>query len=452
MRPGKRYLNSPGGWRGLGIAARKSSHGSQAHDSLEQLATTEGLCGVGSAGIGEFRSGFHDGRQLLSLLRLRCSCSYPAIADGARFQREGLREETRDASSFPMALPNPTVASRADWLESLFPEGVPKLWCPALTHYTPEGAIDATRIKAHLQSISVWVKGLLVPGSTGDGWELTSVESQRVLEIALEAAQDTGMRLLVGALRPKSEDALQTIVSTADTLLRANGEKVARMALASHRVCGFAICPPRGATLNQAEIEVELSRILELGFPIALYQLPQVTQNEMSPELVSKLAAQFGNFLLFKDTSGLDTVALSGRDFRGVFLVRGMEGEYERWLKAADGRYDGFLLCAANVFAEPLHRIIELLGADRRGEAGALSKRVSAVVLGTFALAENLPTGNVFANGGKALDHFFAHGPRALQVPSPRLHSGQTLPLELLRGTGELLTRYELMPGRGYLE
>lgn len=66
-------------------------------------------------------------------------------------------------------------------------------------------------------------------------------------------------------------------------------------------------------------------------------QLPQVTRNQMSPELVARLARQFAHFLLFKDTSGRDRVAVSGLDFTGVFLVRGMEGEYARWLKAGDG-------------------------------------------------------------------------------------------------------------------
>ena len=64
--------------------------------------------------------------------------------------------------------------SRREWLSRLFPEGtVPQLWCPPLTHYLSSGEIDSARIAAHLRFISPWVKGLLVPGSTGDGWELT---------------------------------------------------------------------------------------------------------------------------------------------------------------------------------------------------------------------------------------------------------------------------------------
>jgi len=71
----------------------------------------------------------------------------------------------------------------------LFPEGVPLLWCLPLTHYTRQGGIDGARIQAHLRHLSPHAKGLLVPGSTGDGWELDPEESRQVLDLALEQAR-----------------------------------------------------------------------------------------------------------------------------------------------------------------------------------------------------------------------------------------------------------------------
>ncbi len=65
-------------------------------------------------------------------------------------------------------------------------------------------------------------------------------------------------------------------------------------------VCGFAICPSRGAQITAAEMDQAISGILSLGVPTALYQLPQVTQNEMSPALVADLAGRYPNFILFK--------------------------------------------------------------------------------------------------------------------------------------------------------
>jgi len=73
-------------------------------------------------------------------------------------------------------------------------------------------------------------------------------------------------------------------------------------------------------------MEHGLTPTLELGVPVALYQLPQVTLNEIGPELVSNLAGRFPNFILFKDSSGGDRVVLSGMDLGGVFTMRGAEG------------------------------------------------------------------------------------------------------------------------------
>ena len=217
-------------------------------------------------------------------------------------------------------------------------------------------------------------------------------------------------------------------------------------------LAGFTVCPPKGADLPQQSIRDALAGILELGFPTALYQLPQVTQNEMSPETLADLAARFPNFILFKDTSGADRVANSGRDFSGVFLVRGAEGGYANWLKPGGGPYDGFLLSTANCFGRELHQLIELLGAGRRDEAQRLSDRLSAVVKEVFALVAGLSDGNAFANANKAMDHFFAHGPNAARVTQPRLHAGSRLPVEVIRQTGAALERNGFLPERGYLE
>ncbi len=341
--------------------------------------------------------------------------------------------------------------TRTEWNRHLFPDGIPSLWCPPLTHYTPDGAIDSARIWAHLRFLSPWVKGLLVPGSTGDGWELRQEEADILLTIVLEAVQELKFRLLIGALRPTGTEAAQVITATGGALQRRVGTDRLQDWLARSRVCGFAICPPRGEAVTQHQMEKELSGVLELGLPVALYQLPQVTQNEMSPALVARLAARFGNFVLFKDTSGRDAVASSGQDFKGLFLVRGMEGQYDRWLRAGGGPYHGFLLSAANCFAKQLHQVAQDLAAGRKAQAHALSERISAVVTAVFALVKDLPDGNAFANGNKAMDHFFAHGPRAMEIQPPRLHSGGSLPPEVIRATGAVLERHGLMPAAGYL-
>jgi hypothetical protein len=183
-----------------------------------------------------------------------------------------------------------------------------------------------------------------------------------------------------------------------------------------------------------------------------VYQLPQITQNEISPELASNLAHRFANFILFKDTSGADRVVLSGRSLEGVFTVRGAEGDYARWLNTAGGPYHGFLLSTANCFARELHQIIDDISENRMEGARQMAARLTSVVAEVFQLVNNVPDGNPFANGNKAIDHFFAHGPRAAEVAPPRLHAGSHLPLEIIGATGEALSRHRLMPNKGYLE
>jgi hypothetical protein len=132
--------------------------------------------------------------------------------------------------------------------------------------------------------------------------------------------------------------------------------------------------------------------------------------------------------------------------------MRGAEGDYARWLKIAGGPYDGFLLSTANCFAREFGQLINDLASGNPDAARPMSERLTKVIGDVFGLVKDLPQGNAFTNSNKAMDHFFAYGPRAAGAPLPRLHAGTFLPLEVIRGTGEILSRQSLMPARGYLE
>jgi len=350
-----------------------------------------------------------------------------------------------------MANESSIAAERAQLLERLFPGGVPRLWCPSLTHYDPNGAIDGARIAAHLRFLSPHVKGFLIPGSTGDGWELSEAEVSQLLDIALDQAQKLQFHLLIGILKADANAALNLLRDTMERIQARTKERDAISALIKARVCGFAVCPPRGKESSQAEIGRALSTMLAAGLPMALYQLPQVTQNEINAELASDLATQFANFIMLKDSSGADRVALSGKSLTGVFTVRGAEGDYARWLKTGGGPYDGFLLSTANCFARELSQIIIDLEAKRFEAARHMSDRLTAALGEVFGLVESLPDGNAFANANKAIDHFFAFGAGAAATSPPRLHAGSRLPTEVIRKTGEILSRHRLTPATGYL-
>ncbi len=327
---------------------------------------------------------------------------------------------------------------RLDLQARQFPNGIPRLWCPALTHFRSAGEPDTARIRAHLEDLAPRVKGILVPGSTGEGWEMNDGDIHSLLAFALEAAHGLGLRVLIGVLKTNVEDVLACLDSMEG--------------IRSHpAVAGVAICPPKGNEFSQATIRSGLARVLGTAWPTALYQLPQVTQNEMSPETVASLAQEYSNFILFKDTSGSDKVALSGLDFDGIFMVRGAEkGGYASWPRKAGGPYDGFLLSTANVFARQLDGMMRSIDVGRIDDAKVLSAELEQIVEQAFAIVAAFPAGNAFANANKVLDHCMAYGDRALEFDPPLLYSGTRLPVDFVESGLKLLREYALLPQRGY--
>jgi len=343
-------------------------------------------------------------------------------------------------------------AKRKELIRSLFHPAIPRLWCPPLTHYAADGSLDYPRIAAHLDHLAQSVRSFLLFGSTGDGWELGEKEMADLLDFFAREAARLDIRMLVGVLRPEAADARRDIEAVVGRLKLVSGCADPREALRHTGVCGFTVCAARGADRSQEHIKGDLAGILDLGYPTAIYQLPQVTQNEFSPDTFADLASRFDNLFLMKDSSGQDVVAASGIDRRGVFMVRGGEGDYDAWYPARDGRgYDGFLLGSANCFAREHKKLIEARDRGDADTARALSERLTRVVVGALELAAPLPFGNAFANSNKAFDHFFAHGPGAAELPPPLTHSGQGLPPTLIRAAGDLLRKEGLMPEAGYL-
>jgi dihydrodipicolinate synthase/N-acetylneuraminate lyase len=349
-------------------------------------------------------------------------------------------------------MPDSIKNSRAALVRTFFPSGLPTLWCPPLTHYTDAAALDKKRIRAHLAHMAPHVKTHLIPGSTGDGWELSEAEIHDLLEFTLREAKDLDIQVLIGVLRPDGDKARRDVEASMEWLKNLTGSGDPEKALLAAGVCGFTVCAPKGKALSQEFISGKLTAVLDLGYPTALYQLPQITENEIAPKTFEALAARYANFYLFKDTSGRDAVALSGGDTHGVFMVRGMEGDSARWYKPTPGGlYDGFLLSTANCFAREYRRLMGLVEAGKTEDAAVLSYRVSRAVMGALERAGKIPFGNAFANSNKAFDHFFAHGPGARKIASPMTHSGSRLPDEFVQYAGDLLEDEELMPEKGYL-
>jgi hypothetical protein len=280
---------------------------------------------------------------------------------------------------------------------------------------------------------------------------MSDTQIRQLLDHALRVARQVDARVLVGVLRQDTHSASDAIRQTCRWLCERAAMDDVQQAMIAQHVCGFTVCPPTGEGWTSAQLRSPLQDILRLNLPTALYQLPQVTKNEMEPALVAELAAEFPNFFLFKDTSGADRVATSRADLLDVFLVRGAEGQYARWLKPAGGPYDGFLLSTANVFADRYARMIECV---ERQDALAAQQAVASVewvVTQVFGLVAPLSCGNSFTNANKAIDHFMAHGASADLNSPPHLYDGQTLPSEILGTVRTMLDASDLLPTAGYL-
>ena len=346
---------------------------------------------------------------------------------------------------------NDRQTERMNLIQAIFPHGIPRLWCPPLTHYKEDRTIDFDRMKSHLAYISPWVKGFLIPGTTGDGWELTEEETLQLTEFAVAYTRNTDIHLLIGLLRPDARGVKKTLSAMMKkNIFHPHENKGMRQIISPQQISGFAVCPPRGKNLSQPQIAAGLSEILDMALPTALYQLPQLTQNEAAPETFARLVERYSNLIFFKDSSGNDRIASSSVDKGGVFLVRGAEGDYARWLKEAGGPYDGFLLSLANCFPRELLSVIENLEKGDVQAAGEMSERLNTVLGKIFTIVKPLTHGNAFTNANKAIDHFLAYGPNAASLPGPLLHAGVRLPQEILSATGEVLESQGFLPERGY--
>ncbi len=257
--------------------------------------------------------------------------------------------------------------------------------------------------------------------------------------------------MLIGVLRKETNAMLAVIEGTVSWLCDETGKTTGMAAMMAANVAGFTVCPPSGSELSDEQITESLTAVLELGHPTALYQLPQVTANEMTPGCVARLASDYPNFYLLKDTSGADRVALAGPDLPGVFLVRGAEGQYHRWCRAGGGPYDGYLLSTANCFARQLAEVMELAAAGAVDDAAHLSQRLENAIDECFRVVEGFPVANAFTNANKIIDQIMAFGPQYVDQAPPYLHNGQQLPASFVQQAWEILERQQLLPNHGYL-
>ena len=311
-------------------------------------------------------------------------------------------------------------------------------------------------MEAHWRAMRPNLGGFLVPGSTGEGWELDPGPKPPPCSwtYCLGLARELDALVLVGMLRPKADDARAAIKRLRGRRPGAgpgtNDIPEALASLGGLRVHGLRL--HRAPTLPPEAMRAGLEGILELGAPTALYQLPQVTRNEIPPDTVhgpGRALPQPGPVQGFQRRRQ----AWPARPVNtACSWSAGAENDYAGSLVEDGGPYHGLLLGSSNALHEPLARMLGLLESGRLDEAKAISRTITAVMDQCFALVDGLDFANPFTNACKALDHWMAWGPEAMSRPMPMLHCGRRLPETVVRGAGMILEIEGLLPAAGYMK
>ncbi len=319
------------------------------------------------------------------------------------------------------------------------------LWVPLLTHYDrgQPGKVDPARMKAHVRALRGDVRQFLIAGSTGDGWEIGEPAFRDLVRLSLDPGVfGPETRVLFGALRPTTGEVIER-VAILEEMLAGEPRRAARIA-------GVTVCPPVGKTITQAEILDHYAQVFAATtFPVAVYQLPQVTGCVLEPRTVLDLVGS-GGVAMFKDSSGSDAVVAAGAAL-GAVALRGAEGNYAEALRPA-GAYDGWLLSTGNAFAGCLQKIAASLRKANNATAAALSADLTRAVAQVFAAAQQLEFGNAFSNTNRACDHVLAWGARWRDADPPLSVSGTPLPFILLEEAEIAVSAIRNVPTCGYLE
>lgn len=298
-------------------------------------------------------------------------------------------------------------------------ENFPTLWFPPLTYYKEGGVIDTDKMAFELSKIYPYSKGVLVPGSTGDGWVLSQEKQEALVRFFLKGFKFGRFSMMIGALKPTVDETIQSIAGWCEILRQISGKSGDAEAMAALDVKAFVFCVPAGLDAKEAQLK-EMGRILDVGLPMAFYQLPLVTGVTVDPAVVAELADKHANLIVAKDSGGADEMAKSGLLKDRLMLLRGAEGDQTEMVTGSSPIYDGLLLSTVNCFARE-HSELMQGKRDYSGYGDVISEVFAAV-------AE--PVSNPFSDAVRAICYAKEYGPDAAKMDI-YCYNGKKLPAEL---------------------
>ena len=309
----------------------------------------------------------------------------------------------------------------------MYIDGLPRLWFPPLTFYKENGIIDTDRMTEELSQIYPYSKGVLVPGSTGDGWVLSQEKQEALVRFFLKGFDFGRFSILIGALMPTADDTIQAINRWCDILCETAGVKEPAEAMKLLDVKAFVFCVPKGVQDRSQQIR-EMSRVLDLSLPMAFYQLPLVTGVTVEAEVIAELAAKYSNLIMAKDSGGKDELAKSGLLSGRLMMLRGAEGDPADMIRGDNAIYDGLLLATVNCFAKEHSELLQ----GKREYSG-----YGDVIMKMFDAVTD-PVSNAFSDAARAICHAQKFKEQAPGIPC-YCYDGRTLPVSLIETAREAL-------------
>ena len=177
---------------------------------------------------------------------------------------------------------------------------------PLVTPFKEDGTVNEKALQRLIEFlIRSGVHGVMPGGTTGEFALLTVEERQKLLEATLNTVND---RVLVLA---------QTgAVSTETTIALTRHAKAVGVVAAT-------IITPYFVRLSEAALVEHYARVAQAvpDFPLFLYNIPQMTGNNITPEVVAALVPRCPNIIGMKESSGnlgqlIDSKAAGGANFQ----------------------------------------------------------------------------------------------------------------------------------------
>ncbi|MDD7384716.1 MAG: dihydrodipicolinate synthase family protein [Actinomycetaceae bacterium] len=190
------------------------------------------------------------------------------------------------------------------------------VYSPTITVTDSDGRIDTARWGQHLDHlIGAGISGILLFGSMGEFFSFSLEEKEEAVSFAVQHI-DGRVPTYVGIGAANAREAIEFARFCDD--LRGTGTQTDG---AGARIDGLFLVNPFYFGLTDAAVEDLFQRVTQVtDLPLVIYNFPDRTGADMSPQLIARLAQRFPTIVGIKDT--VDTISHTRKVIEAVRSVR----------------------------------------------------------------------------------------------------------------------------------